>query len=121
MLEDKIPVKIFGQTFEILGDASEALHYNSLAAYVEAKMKEIQDSSNIVSSQKIAVLAALNICDELFQERENKTFSVKSYDKKHAELVKLLDKALEEPGAKPVIHPPKAEAKPEPPPQGDLF
>lgn len=120
MMEEKIPVKIFGQTYEILGDPSEALHYNSLAAYVEAKMKEIMESTNIVSSQKIAVLAALNICDELFSERENKSFSVKSYDKKHADLIKLIDKVLDEPSAKPVIHPPKAEPKREIP-QGDLF
>src|SRR5437868_7039490 len=94
MLEDKIPVKIFGQPYEILGNTSESLYYNSLARFVESKMKEIQDSANIVSSQKIAVLAALNIADELFRERENKSFSGKSVDKRAEDLIKLLEKAM---------------------------
>ena len=97
MIEDKIPVQIFGQTYEIVGNVSESLHYNSLARYVEAKMKEIQDSANIVSTQKIAVLAALNVADELFRERENKSLSGKSFDKKHDDLLRILNKALEEP------------------------
>lgn len=96
MIEERIPVKIFGQTYEIVGDASESLYYNSLAQFVEGKMKEIQESTNIVSSQKIAVLAALNIADELFRDREKKSSSGRSLDKKHEELIHLLNKALEE-------------------------
>jgi len=96
MLEDKIPVKIFGQTYEILGNPSDALYYNTLAQFVEDKMKEIEQSSNIVSSQKIAVLSALNIADELFHEKEHKTDFTRNFDKKYAELIKVLDKALGE-------------------------
>lgn len=96
MIEEKIPVQIFGQTYEIVGNPAEALYYNSLAQFVETKMKEIGDSTNIVSTQKIAVLAALNITDELFRERENKSDSGKSLEKKHAEMIHLLNKVLEE-------------------------
>ena len=96
MIDDKIPVQIMGQTYEIIGNPSEALYYNSLARFVEGKMKEIQEHSKIVSSHKIAVLAALNIADELFRERENKSYSGKSLDKKHEELILLLNKVLEE-------------------------
>lgn len=113
MFEEKIPMKIFGQTYEILGDPGEALYYNSLARFVEDRMKEILDHTNIVSSQKIAVLAALNIADELFQEREKKSLSGKSSEKKFDELIHVLDSALET-AAKappaPVAHKPHASA-----------
>ena len=97
MLDDRIPVTILGQSYEIVGNPADTLYYNSLAQYVEEKMREIQQATHIVSSQKIAVLAALNIADELFHERENKSHHNKSFDKKHVELIKLLDKILEDP------------------------
>ncbi|OGR50816.1 MAG: hypothetical protein A3I11_04060 [Elusimicrobia bacterium RIFCSPLOWO2_02_FULL_39_32] len=93
-MEEKIPVIILGQTYEILGNPSDALYYNSLARYIEEKMKEIQQMTHIVSTQKIAVLAALNIADELFQERENKSSSSNSQEKKQEDLIKLLEQTL---------------------------
>ena len=117
MIEEKIPVQIMGQTYEIIGNISEALYYNSLARYVEDKMKEIQQSTNIVSSQKIAVLAALNVADELFREKENKTFSGKSADKKYDELIRSLDKALANSSAAPAPAPSKTASES----NGDLF
>lgn len=97
MLEEKIPVQILGQTYEIIGSPSEELYYNALARYVENKMKEAEESTNIVSTQKLAVLAALNIADELFRERENRNSSGSTVNKKCQELIHLLDSALEEP------------------------
>lgn len=94
MIEEKIPIKIYGQSYEVIGDPTEALYYNSLARYVEGKMQEIQKGTNIVSSQKIAILAALNIADELLHERENKSTYSKLSEKKQDELIKLLDKAM---------------------------
>ncbi len=116
MIEERIPIKIFGQTYEVLGDPSETLYYNSLARYVETKMQDIQKGTNIVSSQKIAILAALNIADELLHERESKTTVSKTSDKKVDELIKLLDQTFSE--AKipiPVV------SKPEPKPQRTML
>ena len=98
MLEDKIPVQIFGQTYEILGSQSETLYYHSLARYVEDKMKEIMAHTNVVSTQKVAVLAALNIAEELFRERENKSMGGRVVEKKLDDLVKKLDQSIREPG-----------------------
>ncbi len=97
MIEERIPVQIFGQAYEIIGNSSDALYYHSLARFVEAKMKEVQDAAHVVSTQKIAVLAALNIADELFRERENKSLSGTHIEKKHEDLIKLLNQALQEP------------------------
>lgn len=96
MLEERIPITISGQIYEIIGNPSDALYYNSLAQYVESKMKEIEKHTNIISSQKVAVLAALNITDELFRERDRKSDSGRSLDKRHEELIHLLDQALNE-------------------------
>jgi cell division protein ZapA (FtsZ GTPase activity inhibitor) len=43
-----------------------------IAGYVDSKMREIAHSSGIMSQSRIAILAALNIADELHQERDER-------------------------------------------------
>ena len=116
ILEDKIPVQIFGQTYEIIGNPADTLRYNSLARHVEEKMKEIMAHSNVVSTQKVAVLAALNIADELFRERENKSMGNITADKKMEDLLKKLESVIREPGELMPARPAKAEPAPRPHP-----
>jgi len=40
-----------------------------LAAYVNQQIEEVRNTSRPVQTQKLAILAALNMADELFQER----------------------------------------------------
>jgi cell division protein ZapA len=62
-------VEIYDQLYQIKGGI-ETDYVKQLAAYVDNKMREIAQGSKTVDSLKVAVLAALNIVDELFQERE---------------------------------------------------
>jgi cell division protein ZapA len=62
-------VEIYDQLYQIKGGI-ETEYVKQLAAYVDSKMREIAQGSKTVDSLKVAVLAALNIVDELFQERE---------------------------------------------------
>lgn len=55
----------------VRSDADET-YIRTLAGYVDDRLKEVQRSSKPVSSQSLAVLAALNIADELFQERQKR-------------------------------------------------
>jgi cell division protein ZapA len=62
-------VEIYDQHYQIKGGI-EPEYVKQLAAYVDSKMRDIAHGSKTVDSLKVAVLAALNIVDELFQERE---------------------------------------------------
>jgi cell division protein ZapA len=57
-------VEIFGQTYSIQGDL-EARYVRELAKFVDEKMRAIADVTTTVDTQKVAVLAALAIADEL--------------------------------------------------------
>jgi cell division protein ZapA len=57
-------VEIFGQTYSIQGDL-DAAYVRKLAEYVDEKMQTIADATRTVDTQKVAVLAALAIADEL--------------------------------------------------------
>lgn len=94
MSQDKIVIKIFGREYEVNSE-EDPLHIYAVASFVDQKMKEISHITNIVDTNKVAVLAALNIADELFKLKESKDFLGDSIDKKTEELVKLLKAALE--------------------------
>ncbi len=64
-----VKVQILGQTYAIRGDLDER-YVQKLAKYVDEKMRAISDATAIVDTQKVAVLAALAIADELHSNHE---------------------------------------------------
>src|SRR5580692_3804299 len=59
-----VKVEIFGQMYTIRGELDEA-YVQELAQYVDEKMQAIAAGTATVDTQKVAVLAALAIADEL--------------------------------------------------------
>ena len=62
-------VEIFGSTYHVRGDKDPEL-LQELADMVDGKMREIAQQVSTVDTAKIAILAALNIADELLQCRK---------------------------------------------------
>ena len=61
--EDYISVDIYDQTYHLRGDNPEYIH--RLAEIVDTKMRAVASHGKTVDSLRVAVLAALNIADEL--------------------------------------------------------
>ena len=59
-----VTVQIFGNEYPIAG-VKDPHYVEELARYLDGKMKDIARGSTLLSSGKFAVLAALNIADEL--------------------------------------------------------
>ncbi len=62
-------IEIFDRSYDVTG-AIDGDYLDRLSAFVDSKMREIYESSHTVDTTKVAVMAALNIADELFQERD---------------------------------------------------
>lgn len=62
-----VSVSIFGSEYKIKGADPE--YIESVAAYVDGKMRELERRLATGTPTKIAILASLNIADELFRER----------------------------------------------------
>ena len=60
-----ITVDIYDQTYHLSGH--DAPHVRELAARVDAKMRAVAAQGRTVDSLRVAVLAALNLADELSQ------------------------------------------------------
>src|SRR5262245_2122690 len=63
-----VHVEIFGQTYAVQA-GTEPGYVEQLAAFVDGQMREVSRAAGAVDSVRIAVLAALNIADELFRAR----------------------------------------------------
>jgi cell division protein ZapA len=67
MIDKILEIEIFGQRYKIRVKGEEDEKYiGHLTSYVDQKMHEVAVKSKSADTTKIAVLAALNIADELF-------------------------------------------------------
>jgi cell division protein ZapA len=70
-MSTRIKVEIFDQVYPIEGELEEG-YIRRVAAYVDEKMRLIADVARTVDTQKVAVLTALAIADELHRLREER-------------------------------------------------
>lgn len=88
-----IPVEIHGQRYPIRSGLDPE-YVARLATYVDEKMRTAADSTPTGDSLRLAVIAALNIADELFRSRELSTARSGEIAERTGELERLLDRVL---------------------------
>jgi cell division protein ZapA len=88
-----IPVEIAGQRYPIRSTLDDQ-YVARLAVYVDEKMRAAADSSPTGDTLRLAVLAALNIADELFRCREANRERSGEIAQRAGELERLLDRIL---------------------------
>lgn len=64
-----IEVDIYGQRLAIQGEADE-IYVQELARFVEGQMRTVAQNLTTTTPAKIAILAAINITDQLFQQQQ---------------------------------------------------
>ena len=86
-----VTVEIYDQVYHLSGQDSE--HIRELAAVVDAKMRTVAAHGHTADSLRVAVLAALNLADELSQVRSS---DPQLGRERAASLRVLLDEVLKE-------------------------
>ena len=86
-----VTVDIYDQAYHLSGQ--DAAHIRQLAARVDAKMRAVAAQGRTVDSLRVAVLAALNLADELAQAGGA---DARLGHERAANLRGLLDEVLEE-------------------------
>ncbi len=85
-----IEVTILGQKYTIKGDAQED-YIKGLASFVDEKLKEVYTSSPGISPLKAAILASLNIADELQKLKDAQESITKNIEERANALTGLFD------------------------------
>ena len=92
---DNITIQIYGESYTLKAGGDPA-YIKEVAAFVDGKMREISSEGKAVTTDKVAMLAALNIADELFKSRREWERNEQETDKKIGELLRLLQGAVDD-------------------------
>ena len=95
LLMNAVKVQIFGQIYTIRGELDER-YVQKLAAYVDEKMSAIADVTATIDTQKVAVLAALAIADELHTSRKDRTEEEELLREQAERCLTLVERALKQ-------------------------
>jgi cell division protein ZapA len=91
--EQVLRITIFGEEYPIRGYADRE-HILRVAEYVDKKMREIALKSKNRSSNKIAVLTALNLADELLELKQEKDSDLNQVEDRAKNILEMLDSSL---------------------------
>ncbi len=95
MTEPKsVTVTIYGQEYTLRGDADSA-YVEQVAALVDLKMREIAGRSDLASTGKVAILAAVNLADELLRERQKHQEALSMLEERTGQIATFLDSEME--------------------------
>ena len=86
-------VEIFGQTYNVRAEG-DSTYIHDLARFVDSRMKEVAERTATVDTTKIAILAALNISDDLYQREKSRKDSPSDAVARAERLIQKLDAAL---------------------------
>ena len=87
-------IDIFDQGYNLSAEGNEE-YVQELAAYVDTKMRAVAEATKTVDSLKVAVLAALNIADEMFALRERQRAIQGPLRERVEKCVTMVEKAIE--------------------------
>ena len=91
---NQVQISIFGQEYSVKAPADPE-YIQKIAEYVDGKMREVQSGfSSTQSSTRIAILAAMNIADELFNARQSGDIDSSSVEQKISSLIDFIDENL---------------------------
>ena len=91
--KQSVMVSIFGEDYPIKGGADNQ-YTKKIAGYVDRKMKEVAERLPNPVYNKVAVLAAMNITDELFKEKIDRENKLSQVEERAQTLLKWLDDRL---------------------------
>ena len=91
-----VKVTIYGQEYTIKAPA-DASYIKNIAEYVDEKMREVQEElSTPQVPAKVAILAAMNIADDLFAEKRNREKNTNEVERKVSSLIEVVEEAIQQ-------------------------
>jgi cell division protein ZapA len=89
-----VVVRILDKEYRIACPDDEQDNLMFSARMVDRKMREIRSSGKVIGSDRIAVMAALNIAHELLQSQRDKDSGVRQLDQRVRQLREKVELAL---------------------------
>ena len=96
MAEDPntVEVTLLGRTYRVACGEGERESLMQAVAYLDAKMSEIRKAGKVTGSERIAVMAALNVAHELLSVRLGSGFDLGKAKRRISAIESKLDAAI---------------------------
>jgi cell division protein ZapA len=88
-----IEVDVFGERLSLRGNADEN-YVQELVQYVEGQMNTIAGNLTTSTPTKVAILAAINIADQLFTQESRRQAGEAEVERRATELLECIDKQI---------------------------
>ena len=89
-------VEIMGREFRVVCPVEEREELLQAVAYLNKRMREIRDSGKVAGSERIAIMAALNITHELLTARTREGFDMEEFRRRIDRMQAALDAVMPE-------------------------
>lgn len=96
MSNNAVDVAIMGREFRVTCPDEEREELLQAVTYLDQKMCEIRDNGKVVGSERIAIMAGLNIAHELLTTRVKGGFDMGEFKRRIDHMQTLLDTATPE-------------------------
>ena len=91
-----LDVKILDRELRVACPEEERGELLDAVAYLDRKMREIRDAGKIVSVERIAIMAALNITHELLSVKIGRGFDLADFKRRMSAMETAINEALAE-------------------------
>jgi len=92
---EPISVAILDRDYQFACQPEERKALKEAALYLDERMRSIKDSGTLMALERIAVMAALNLSDELLKLQKNEVHRQENVDSRIRMLADELDEALD--------------------------
>ncbi len=91
-----LEVKILDRELRVACPEEERAELLDAVAYLDRKMREIRDGGKVISVERIAIMAALNIAHELLTTRLGSGFDMAEFKRRMVDMEATIDATLME-------------------------
>jgi cell division protein ZapA len=91
-----LEVKILDRELRVACPEEERAELLDAVAYLDKKMREIRDGGKVISVERIAIMAALNIAHELLTTRLGSGFDMAEFKRRMTAMEATIDATLME-------------------------
>ena len=87
-------VSLLGKTYRVACTEDEKAALLEAVAYLDRKMREIRDSGQVIGTDRVAVMAALNIAHEFLTMKLGNGFDIGQAKRRISDIEAKLDAAI---------------------------
>ena len=89
-----IEVTILDRTLKIACKEEEKADLLRAVAYLDGKMRAVRGNGRVISNERVAIMAALNIAHELLLAQRASGFDTEAFERRMKSLVEAIDQAM---------------------------